>query len=136
MKKPGRPSKLNADTTARIATLIRAGNYIETAAAQAGIASSTCREWLRRGRIDLDAGRESDYAAFADEVDRAHASSEALLVTGIATHAKTDWRAAAFLLERKMPLRWGSRQQADVEVRMTVVEMAREHLERARRGVK
>ena len=44
-----RPTKLNFNTHNKIITAIRAGNYIETAAAYAGVNKSTLYEWLKRG---------------------------------------------------------------------------------------
>lgn len=124
MNKGGRPTKLDSARSARIIALIRAGNYIETAAAEAGIGSTTFRDWLKRGRRDADAGRETDFSRFADDVEQAQAASEAILVTGIATAAKKDWRAAAFLLERKWPLKFGSRQKIEHEGSVLTPETA------------
>lgn len=113
--KGGRPTKLDASRSARIVALIRAGNYIETAAAEAGISATTFREWLKRGRRDSEAGKQTEFSKFADDIEQAQAASEAILVTGLATAAKKDWRAAAFLLERKWPLKFGSRQKIEHE---------------------
>ncbi|NLJ75865.1 MAG: hypothetical protein GX325_01220, partial [Peptococcaceae bacterium] len=44
-----RPRKLNEALQHKIVTAIRAGNYIETAAAYAGIHKSTLYDWLKRG---------------------------------------------------------------------------------------
>lgn len=67
----GRPSKLNKDVQDRIAGAIRAGSYIETAAALAGINKDTFYDWLRRG------GRgEPDYKNFSDAVEKALADGE------------------------------------------------------------
>lgn len=48
----GRPTKLTPDTATLIITAVRAGNYIETAAALAGIDPSTIWRWLRESEQD------------------------------------------------------------------------------------
>lgn len=47
--KGGRPTKLTAKLRDRIADAIRAGNYVETAAALAGVSKKTLYNWMRRG---------------------------------------------------------------------------------------
>jgi len=49
-----RPTKLNFNTHNKIITAIRAGNYIETAAAYAGVNKSTLYEWLKRWIEELE----------------------------------------------------------------------------------
>lgn len=109
-KKTGRPTKMDAARSAKIVQLIRAGNYIETAAAAAGIASVTFREWMRVGARDADAKSDTEFARFASTIAEAQGASEARIVVGISKASEDDWRAGAFLLERQFPKRWGSRQ--------------------------
>ncbi len=49
----GRPSKLTAELHGRVVDAVRAGNYIETAAAYAGITKDTLL--MRMKRADWDA---------------------------------------------------------------------------------
>lgn len=98
-----RPTKLTPEVQDRIVTAIRAGNYMETAAAFAGIARSTFNEWVRRGADE----EEGPYAEFHDAVHQALASAEARDVALIGQAAQKEWQAAAWRLERRTPERWG-----------------------------
>lgn len=105
----GQPTKLTAELQTRIAQLLRAGNYLETAAQACGVAAVTARAWLREGAADVDAGRKTRYAAFNEAVLKANAEAEARFALNISAAGVKDWRAAAFMLERKFPKRWSQR---------------------------
>lgn len=106
----GRPTKLTREIHDRIVTAIRAGNYIETAAAHAGIHKDTLYHWLKRGR-EASSG---PYRAFSDAVQKAWADAEIRDVTLIAKAAEKEWTAAAWRLERKFPDRWGRKDRHEV----------------------
>lgn len=106
----GRPSKLTPELQARICEAIRAGNYIETAAAYAGVHKATLYDWLKRG-ANANAGK---FREFSDAVEKALADAEARDVALIAKAATEHWQAAAWRLERKFPDKWGRRQRLDV----------------------
>lgn len=120
----GRPTKLNFDTHNKIITAIRAGNYIETAAAYAGINKSTLYDWLKRGEREKQRvaknprykirKSEKPYVEFSNAVEKALAEAEIRDVAIIAKAAEEQWQAAAWRLERKFPDRWG-RRVLDVE---------------------
>ena len=112
----GRP-KIEPALTERIVALIRAGNYLETAATAVGIHRSTLHRWLRYGR-DQTRGR---YRKFLTHVQRAQAESESRDVALIAKAASDDWRAAAWRLERKAPRRFGPRVQQAVQQELDAV---------------
>ena len=112
-----RPTKLNTETQEKIVSAIRAGNYIETAAAYAGIHKSTLYDWLKRGerekqrvaknpryRIKKD---EQQFVEFSDAVEKALAEAEVRDVAIIGKAAEEYWQAAAWRLERKFPHKWG-----------------------------
>lgn len=110
---PGRQSKLNSDIAEKICALIRAGNYIETAAAYVGIHKETIYDWFRKG---ADRPR-SKYRRFADAVGRAVAESEMRDLAKIGTAADTGaWQAAAWRLERRFPDRWCRKDRVTQEV--------------------
>ena len=79
----GRPigsTKLNQRIQDTIVTAVRHGNYLETAAALAGVHRDTLYEWLRKGA----AAPEGDcYRDFSDTLTRAMAQSEAEAVAAI-----------------------------------------------------
>ncbi len=110
-KRIGRPPKLSPDIERRIVELLRAGNYVETAAACAGIHKDTLYRWLKEGARQPN----GIYGGFAVAVERAQAEAEARDVTLIATAAREDWRAAAWRLERRSYARWGEHQKHDIE---------------------
>ena len=115
----GRPTKLNIDTHNKIISAIRAGNYIETAAAYAGINKSTLYDWLKRGEREKQRvaqnprynirKSEKPYVEFSNAVEKALAEAEVRDVAIIAKAAEDQWQAAAWRLERKFPDRWGRR---------------------------
>lgn len=107
----GRPTKLTPEMQRRVADLVRAGNYVETAAACSGISKDTLYRWLKRGAR----ARSGIYRDFAEAVEKAQAESEARDVTLIATAARDQWQAAAWRLERKFPERWGRRERQTLE---------------------
>ena len=112
-----RPTKLNKDIQNKIVTAIKMGNYIETAAAVAGINKTTLYDWLKRGerekqRVENDSRKkirksEAIYVEFSNAVEKALAEAEARDVMLISKAANTQWQAAAWRLERKFPDRWG-----------------------------
>ncbi|MGA2976364.1 MAG: hypothetical protein ABSF77_13725 [Spirochaetia bacterium] len=99
----GRPPKLTAKVQADIVTAIRAGNYVETAAAFAGITKKTLYEWVKKG-----ARREGrKYIEFLNAVRRADAEAELRDVATIEGASRASWQAAAWRLERKHSKKWG-----------------------------
>lgn len=108
-RKRGRPTKLTPETQETILNAIRAGNYIETAAALAGISKETFYKWLRRG-ARAKTGKHRD---FVDAVEKAQAEAEALDLQIIRQASKKHWQAAAWRLERRSPERWG-RQRLEI----------------------
>lgn len=117
----GRPTKLNPELIERVATLIRQGNFIDTACKAVGISRQTYHTWLKEGGTALheagyDLNRVRDgrmrlAAAFSDACARASAEAEAAGVASITAHASEDWRAAAWHMERRYPRKWGAQKQ-------------------------
>jgi hypothetical protein len=122
----GRPTKFSQDRADTIVLYVRAGNYIETAAAAADIDKTTLYRWLRQG---ARASERSSLGRFYHAVKRASAESEARDVAIITNAAGQGfWQAAAWRLERKFPSRWGRRVSIDlaVELREEARRMAEE----------
>ena len=72
-------------------------------AAQAlGISESTFHRWRR------------EKEEFAEMIDQAIGVSESRLITEISVNE--DWRAKAWILERRFPERWSKREQIDMNV--------------------
>jgi transposase len=105
MASRGRPTKLTPEVTTHITDAIHAGNYLDTAAAYAGISKVTLHAWLKRGRKE----KTGKYRNFVNAVEKALARFEVQMVVIIAREAQKDWRPAAWMLERKFASRWGRR---------------------------
>lgn len=127
----GRPIKLNNQIRDSVASALRAGNYIETAAAYAGINKTTLYDWLKRGerekqRIESNPGakaRKSEalFVDFSNAVQKAMADAEVRDVATIVRASAENWQAAAWRLERKYPDRWGRRKlEVDVSGQIAV----------------
>ena len=112
-----RPTKLTDEVREKICEAIRKGNYLETAAAYAGIGISTFYDWIRRG----DQTRGSKFSDFSEAVKKARAEAEAHAVAVIRDAAHNSWQAAAWWLERSFPDRWG-RTHRDLEARVVAME--------------
>lgn len=123
----GRPTKLTPELQARIVQAIQAGNYMETAAAYAGISKNTLFDWLRRGAREKErlAGNararilkeEAPYVAFSDSVEKALAEAEVRDVVNVMKAADGgQWQASAWRLERKFPDRWGHKAKLQQEI--------------------
>lgn len=104
-RKPGRPSKLTEETQAKIVRAVQSGNWLETAAAFAGVDGSTVRRWMAKGEPE-DA--PEPYRAFYTAIKQARAEAEVRAVALIQKAAQDGtWQASAWYLERSHPDRWG-----------------------------
>lgn len=116
-KPPAKPraiiTKLNEDTQKAICDVIRAGNYMETAAAYAGINRDTLYEWMKKGRAARTAGRNNIYSRFVEELELALAQGEVRDLAIIGKAAEQVWQAAAWRLERRMPDKYGRRTRVE-----------------------
>ena len=88
-------------------TGINAGLTFGLTCARAGVTYATFYNWLEKG----EAAKSGAYSEFCDTVSRAKADSALRLVSQITLQAPTDWRAAAFLLERRFPDDYGKRSE-------------------------
>jgi len=101
-------NKLTPELQAEMVALLEEGNYVATACAKVGISRETYYAWLRDAKA-LDASEA--VKSFAAAVTEASATGEAELVKIIRASALEDWRAAAFLIERRHPKRWNERKE-------------------------
>ncbi len=103
VKPIGRPTKLAklADSgRALVLAEIRRGATPKCAAAMAKVHEATWYRWLERGRAGIE-----PYASFATEIAIAELVWQAGLERAIAS--STDWRASAWLLERRCREQYG-----------------------------
>jgi len=100
-----RPSKLTPELQERLCALIATtACSLEAAAAAVGVDDSTIKRWRARGLIE----ETGPFRAFCAALSRARARSEAPLAAIVAKAAQQDWRAAAWILERRFPDTWGA----------------------------
>src|SRR5262249_5917449 len=118
-----------------------------------GVGQSTVLQWLQRGEGRSPRGVQTAYVEFVEAITRAKAVDEARRIArleqagrgGAVVHEKTttfadgrvvvertyappDWKADAFVLERRYADRWGRTLKADLrlEVQQMVAEVAAE----------
>jgi hypothetical protein len=108
------PCKLTPETAEKILERIRAGAYRETACAAAGIGSRTLRDWLRKAAHSKSCGVETKFTEFADRMDEAEAEAEHTELDFIRRAGSDDWRAAAWILERRGAKRWGIKKSIEL----------------------
>ena len=101
----GRDTILTAELTERLCTILRAGNYLHVALRATGLGRSTFHLWMQRGKSY--GARDALFHEFREQVSRARAEGEVRNVARIAAAAAESWQAAAWLLERQYPQRWG-----------------------------
>jgi hypothetical protein len=112
----GRPPKYNDPVVldALFKSLFE-GASIKASCNSAGIDRSTITKWCNQAK----AGNEK-YFKFFNGYKKARADLEISLVNDIRTAAKTQWQAAAWLLERLMPKRYGRRNVIDLNAQNKV----------------
>ncbi len=81
--------------------LLAAGVPARLAARSVGVSERSVERWMKNGLRERVAGAR---AAGQEQTD---AQSEARLVVLISLAARSDWRAAKWLLETRWPERWG-----------------------------
>ncbi len=129
----------------QICELVQAGNNLETSAAACGVSKSAFFNWTARGRREQERlaanpkarpkKTEEIYVDLVEDIEKARATADARLVLLIhkAAQEPKTWQAAAWLLERRDPARWGrtSRENAQAknegakgEVQKAVQQMA------------
>jgi hypothetical protein len=118
-RKPGTAPKLTSELADRLVALLQAGNYVAVAAREVGISRAVFYQWIDRGASSAAVDRP--YRELRERVEHAKAQAEARNVASIANAARQNWQAAAWLLERQYPDRWG---RTSVRLRDTPVEDA------------
>lgn len=108
-----RPKILDDAAKQRIIEATRKGLTRAVCAGLAGVSETTLYKYLRED------------AQFAQEVKTAQRLGEEELVDVIRMHSVKSWQAAAWLLERRYPERFGQRQKVQHEVKQMSEEQAK-----------
>lgn len=115
-KRLGRPEKITPELIDQIASVIEAGNYMETAAKYCGIDKQSLYTWLKKGNEQKAQGRRGLHRDFLDAIKKALAAAEARSVARIVKAGEAHWQAEAWRLERKHPKRWGRKDHLTAQV--------------------
>jgi hypothetical protein len=112
------PVSLTPEEQAKIIQFLRLGNYLETAAALAGVTRSAVLAVFHQGALQMS-GPSYQFLVAAR---RATAEAEATDLAIIQMAArKGDWRAASWRLERRFGARWGGSDELEPLVDMDPV---------------
>lgn len=106
-RKPGRKTILNEELQTKLCDYIKVGVPIRDACHAVGIAESMFYLWQQKGLENK--GRP--YVLFVKAVEKAKSQSKIRSIVRIDKAANDDWRADAWLLERRFPEEFGKRDQ-------------------------
>jgi hypothetical protein len=112
----GRPSKLTPVVKERFIKALKNGAHIKTAAESAGVSYATICQWMSRGKGTHPTRKKTEeYVSFVDDVTRAIADAEMILISRVNNASLEDWRAAAWILPRRHPERWSDKHRLERE---------------------
>lgn len=122
----GRPGRLTYGMIKRIATMIEMATPVQYAAMACGISKVTYYKWLKIG----NASRSGIYYEFVNAIHRATAIAHSRSAIAIASAQQGDWRAAAFVLERRFPKEWGKHDKLEIDATTKItVEERRQNMQ-------
>ena len=101
---------------AELVAVVETSVSIESACAMVGIHRSTWYEWRERPEIEA-------------RLDRALAVAESRLLDSIREAGRDDWRASAWILERRYPETWSKRSELQAGGSLEVVVRRGEKLD-------
>ena len=113
VKKPGRPTLLNPTRQAALLEAIEQGMPLKQAAAVAGMSYDTLNNWQNRGENE---SAPEKFRQFCQLLRHSQAVAMQVHVSSINEAAKRDWRAAAWMLERRFPEDFARHQQLEHSV--------------------
>lgn len=112
-KKPGRPTLLNPTRQAALLEAIEQGMPLKHAAAVAGMSYDTLNAWQKRGENE---SAPPEFRQFCQLLRHSQAVAMQVHLSSICDSAKRDWRAAAWMLERRFPEDFARQQQLEHSV--------------------
>jgi hypothetical protein len=111
---PHPASKLTPEMHVGICEALASGVYRQDAARYNGIGTTTFYRWMEVGEADHEAGVNSPQALLWEGVIQAEAKAKLRLSALISGAAVDDWKAAAWMLERKYPEEYGRRDRTEI----------------------
>jgi hypothetical protein len=112
-KKPGRPTLLNPTRQAALLKAIELGMPLKQAAAMADMSYDTLNHWQKRGENE---SAPLEYRQFCQLLQRSQAVAMQVHLSSICDASKRDWRASAWILERRHPDEFARQQQFEHSV--------------------
>lgn len=113
VKKPGRPTLLNPTRQAALLETIEQGMPLKQAAAMAGMSYDTLNNWQNRGENE---SAPPEYRQFCQLLRHSQDVAMQVHFSSICDAAKRDWRAAAWMRERRYPEDFARHQQLEHSV--------------------
>lgn len=95
-----RPTKLTDEVEKAICDAIKEGATYAAASEAAGIAYATFNEWMKDAR--------PRFVKFSEAVRQANGEARTELIKQIRSHGRKDWRALAWILERRFRDEYGA----------------------------
>lgn len=93
-----RPTKLSPAVLEKVCEGVRLGMSYERAAERVGISATSLREWVRKDEAGVPR-----YRGVGAALQKARADGETRLLARIVKAGEEDWKAAAWILERRHP---------------------------------
>lgn len=119
----GRPTKLTPELIEKVASIVRVGNYLDTAARFCGIDKVSFYDWMKRGHTQ----KRGIYRDFLNALEEARAAADVRDHAIIAKASEKDWRASVEHMRLRNPSRYartavelGGKDGGPVEVSATV----------------
>jgi hypothetical protein len=112
MRGVGRPSALTDDLRAQIERDLASGTTRARAAQRAGVPDNSLKRWLAEGKVvrrQLDHAPPPPPSPELPIAERLVQAEPGLVAAIIQAAQRGSWQAAAWLLERSYPDRWGRR---------------------------
>lgn len=107
--KPGRPLKFNAEVMDVICKGVRLGLSYERAAESAGLGRTALSRWMA-----AEAEGDLRFRGVSDALAKARAEGETRLIARVIKAGEEDWRAAAWILERRHPEHYARMERREV----------------------
>ncbi len=107
--KPGRPSKFNPELLDTICKGVRLGLSYERAAENAGVGRTILHRWMT-----AEAAGDLRFRGVTDALAKARAEGETRLLARVIKAGEEDWRAAAWILERRHPEQYARMERREV----------------------
>lgn len=131
-RKPKLPTKFTKARRKRFLEAVLVGSSVYGAAGYAGWTSGNAYSYLSKGREVLTALSDSpmenlcdpdrELAVFVHEYEQACDASEAHMLKRIHKAGERDWKATAWVMERRWPERWARTQATKAQKRRHVAE--------------